>query len=102
VETLATTVRPSVGPLEVAEVAAILAAASEPWPKRLGDLKKGTYLPVGVRFVQCDWAHWGPVQALLSEPRAPPSTSPSVLPTQRSSVRNNNFASLHWSGGRSW
>jgi len=48
---LATTVRPSVGPLEVAEVAAILAAASEPWPKRLGDLKKGTYLPVGVRIL---------------------------------------------------
>jgi hypothetical protein len=41
VETLATTVRPSFGPLEVAEVAAIPAAASEPSAKLVGRLKEG-------------------------------------------------------------
>ena len=65
VETSAATVRPSVGPLEVAEVAAIPAAASEPLAKLVGGLKKGTYLLVGVRFVECDWAHWGLVQSPL-------------------------------------
>ena len=65
VETSATTVRPSVGLLEVAEVAAILAAASEPSAKLVGGPKKGTYLLVGVRFVECDRAHWGLVQSPL-------------------------------------
>jgi hypothetical protein len=65
VETSAATVRPSVGPLEVAEVAAIPAAASEPSAKLVGGLKKGTYLLVGVRFVECDRAHWGLVQSPL-------------------------------------
>ena len=41
VETSAATVRPSVGPLEVAEVAAILAAASEPSAKLVGGLNEG-------------------------------------------------------------
>jgi hypothetical protein len=65
VETSSTSVRPSVRPLEVAEVEAFLAAASEPLPNWLGDLKKGTYLLVVVRFVECDRAHWGPIQSLL-------------------------------------
>jgi hypothetical protein len=49
----------------VAEVAAIPAAASEPSAKLVGGLKKGTYLLVGVRFVECDRAHWGLVQSPL-------------------------------------
>ena len=44
VETSATTVRPSVGPLEVAEVEAFPAAASEPLAKLVGGLKEGHLL----------------------------------------------------------
>jgi len=44
VETSATTVRPSAGPLEVTEVAAIPAAASEPSAKLVGGLKEGHLL----------------------------------------------------------
>jgi hypothetical protein len=84
VETSATTVRPSVELLEVAEVAAILAAASEPSAKLIGGLKEGHLnLLVEVRFVECDRAHWVPVQGLLSEPPAPSSTRLSVQPMWR-------------------
>jgi len=63
VETSATTVRPSVDALEVAEVAAIPAAASAPSAKLVGGLRKGhPYLQVEGRFVDCGQAHSGPVQ----------------------------------------
>jgi hypothetical protein len=95
-ETLANTVMPSDEPLEVAEVTAIPVVASAPSPKLDGGLKEWRlYKLVGVRFVECDRAHWGPVQALVSESPTMPSTSPSVQPMQRLSVRNDNFASLH-------
>jgi len=65
VETSATTVRPSAILLEVAEVAAAQAAASEPSAELVGGLKEGhLYQLIAGRFFECERAHLGPIQAL--------------------------------------